>query len=77
MANSRSSKYESKATTTKISATSRISKKIEETFYTLEFTEERIVPEDADMEQERKILWDVVNAEVDNQIEDILNMYKK
>ena len=56
MANSRSSKYESKATTTKISATSRISKKIEETFYTLEFTEERIVPEDADMEQERKIL---------------------
>ena len=70
-------KYKSKATTTKIAATSRISKKIEETYYTLEFTEERIVPEDANLDAERKILWDTVNAEVDNQIEDILNMYKK
>lgn len=69
--------YKSKATTTKIIATSRISKKIDETFYTLEYTEERIIPEDADIEEERKILWDVVNGEVDNQVEDIYNLCKK
>lgn len=69
--------YTSKATTTKIIATSRISKKIDETFYTLEYTEERIIPEDANLEEERKILWDVVNGEVDNQVEDIYNLCKK
>lgn len=69
--------YKSKATISKIIATSRISKKIGETFYTLEFTEERILPEDANVEEERKILWDVVNGEVDNQIEEVYEICKK
>ena len=69
--------YKSKATPTRIIATSRISKKIDETFYTLEYSEERMIPEDANIEEERKILWDVVNGEVDNQVEDIYNLLKK
>lgn len=69
--------YKSKAITSKIIATSRISKKIGETYYTLEFTEERIIPEDADVVKEREILWDVVNGEVDKQIEDVYKLLKK
>lgn len=69
--------YKSKAITSKIIATSRISKKIGETYYTLEFTEERIISEDADVVKEREILWDVVNGEVDKQIEDVYKLLKK
>ena len=69
--------YQSKAVINKITATSRISTKIGETFYTLEYSEERLVPEDADIIEERKLLWDAVNAEVDNQVEDIYRMLKK
>ena len=57
--------YESKAVINKITATSRVSTKIGETFYTVEYSEER------------RFLWDAVNAEVDNQIEDIYNIAKK
>ena len=69
----------SKAVTTKITATSRISLKKGETFYTLEFSEERTIPnvEGVDIELERKLLWDTVNTEVDNQAEDVQKMYKK
>ena len=69
--------YRSKAVTTRIVAVSRVSKKIDETFYTLEYSEERTIPEDADVEKERRILWDVVNGEVDNQVEDIYKLLKK
>ena len=69
----------SKAVTTKITATSRISLKKGETFYTLEFSEERTIPavEGVDIALERKLLWDTVNTEVDNQAEDVQKMYKK
>jgi hypothetical protein len=71
--------YESKAIVNKITATSRISLKINETFYTLEYSEERLIPdiEEVDIEKEREILWDVVNAEVDKQAEDIKRIYRK
>lgn len=69
--------YKSKATINSIKATSRISLKINETFYTLEYCEERLIPEGADIEKERKLLWDTVNAEVDKQAEDVQTMYKK
>jgi len=73
--------YKSYAIPTTIKATSRISLKVNETFYTLEYTEERTIPSDAYMpdfsiEKERAILWDTVNAEVDKQAEDVQKMYK-
>ena len=70
-------KYESKAITTSIKFTSRASIKVNDSFYTVEACEERSIPGDADIEQERKLLWDTVNGEVDGQIEDILKTYKK
>lgn len=71
--------YISKATTTSIRATSRASVKVRESFYTVEYTEERTIPqiEGVDIEKERALLWDDVNNEVDTQIEDILNSFAK
>lgn len=70
--------YVSQAKTSKIQATSRISLKIKDTFYTVEYSEERIIPdiEGVDLERERELLWDRVNAEVDAQSLDIENSYK-
>ena len=69
--------YKSQAIPSKISATSRVSVKVKDTYYTLEYTEERTLPTDQqltgfDIEQERKLLWDTVNSEVDRQVEDVL-----
>ena len=69
--------YESKAITTTIKASSRASIKIGDNFYTIEWTEERTVPEDCDIEKERTFLWETVNGEVDGQIQDILDAYGK
>lgn len=70
--------YESKATTTKIVATSRAAIKIKDSYYTVEYSEERTVPdvEDVDLAQERKILWDEVNAVVDDQCASIIETFK-
>lgn len=72
-------KYEQKAVTTSIRFTSRASIKIGDAFYTIEACEERLIPavEGVDLEQERKLLWDTVNAECDNQIEDAYKAYQK
>lgn len=53
--------------------------KVRDNFYTVEYSEERIVPEgiEVDLDFEREALWDTCNAEVDKQIEDILNAFKK
>lgn len=66
-------KYQSKAVITTIAATSRASVKIRDNFYTVEYHEERTIPDvsGVNIEAERKILWDTVNAEVDHQVEDI------
>lgn len=69
--------YESKAVTTSIRATSRASVKVGENYYTVEFCEERSIPEDANVEEERKFLWETVNGECDNQIQEILEAYGK
>lgn len=67
------------AKTTTIRATSRASVKIGESYYTVEYQEERLLPDtdidDAQLAEERAVLWDVCNTEVDNQIRDIINMY--
>ncbi len=67
---------QSKAVTTSIKATSRVALKIRDNFYTIEFTEERSVPEDADMDFERTALWDDVNKTVDDQCEEIVKAFK-
>ena len=65
------------AKTTTIRATSRISTKIKDTFYTFEYCEERQIEEGDDVVAEREKLWDVCNEEVDNQVTDTLAMYRK
>lgn len=71
--------YVSKAITTQIKATSRVSTKIRDEFYTMEYTEERTIPqvEGIDLEKERKLLWDLVNSEVDNAMNDTIDFIEK
>lgn len=71
--------YESKAEITTIKATSRASVKVGDSFYTLEYSEERTIPQTdgVDVVKERSMLWDTVNAECDKQIEDVLKSFKK
>lgn len=70
--------YECKAITTTIKATSRASVKVRDNFYTVEYSEERLVPDfdGVDLEVERKALWDAVNNECDNQIAEIIKTFK-
>ncbi len=70
--------YESKAKTVSITYSSRASVKIRDSFYTVEATEERAIPDvpDVDIEEERKLLWDEVNRQVDNQIDDIFEQFE-
>ena len=69
---------ESKAIPTTIKATSRVAIKIKDNFYTVEYSEERKIPEDVevDVEYERQVLWDDVNTCVDNQCAEILKTFK-
>lgn len=65
------------AKTTTIRATSRISTKIKDTFYTFEYCEERQIEDGDDVVAEREKLWDTCNTEVDNQVADALAIYRK
>lgn len=65
------------AKTTIIRATSRISTKVRDTYYTFEYCEERQIEDGDDVANEREKLWEVCNAEVDNQVAETLEMYKK
>lgn len=77
MARAKKKEYEQKAVTTTLRFISRASIKIGESFYTMEACEERVIPDlpDVDIEQERKLLWDTVNAEVDNQLIEVKQIY--
>lgn len=71
--------YQSKAKTVTISATSKATVQLKNNYYSFSYSEERILPEndpDVDIEQERKLLWDTLNNEVDKQIEEITQLYK-
>lgn len=57
--------------TTTIKAESGLSIETKKGWYRFSYTEERIIPESADIEQEKAALWDSVNAEVDRQAEEI------
>ena len=61
---------------TTIKAISRASVKIKDSFYTIEYGEERSLDPEDDVEVERNKLWDTCNGEVDNQLEDILKSFK-
>lgn len=62
--------------TTTIKASSRVSIKIKDNFYTVEYTEERSLEDGDNIEEERKDLWYDVNNEVDKQIEEIYETFK-
>ena len=64
------------AKTTVIKATSRASIKISDSFYTIEYGEERTVAPDEDLDEARAGLWETCNGETDRQIEEILDMFK-
>lgn len=69
----------SKAIIKTIKATSRASVKIKDNYYTIEYSEERAIPEDMgiDIDAERAELWNTVNNECDNQIQDILESFNR
>ena len=71
--------YESKAIVTEIQATSKVTIKIKDNFYSVEYQEKRTIPqvEGVDIKAERKILWDEVNNIVDGQANDIITTFKK
>ena len=71
--------YESKAVVTKITAVSRVAIKVRDNFYTVEYSEERSIPdvEGINIEEERLLLFDAVNAVVDAQAEDIIRTFQK
>jgi len=75
---SNENEYQSKAIVSSIKATSRASVKVKDSFYTVEYCEERLIPdiEGVDVAEERNLLWDKVNSEVDNQVEEILRTFK-
>ena len=70
--------YESMAKVTKITATSRVALSIKNNYYTVEYSEERTIPDvdGVDIEEERKILFDDVNTIVDSQCEDIIKTFR-
>lgn len=65
------------AETTSIRATSRASIKVGDSFYTVEWCEERSINPTDDISEERAALWETCNSEVDSQIEDILRTFQK
>ena len=75
---SRTTSYKSKAITTQIQATYRISAKIHDNFHTVEYTEQRQIPDvkGVNIEKEKEALWNDVITEIENQIEDIFDSYK-
>lgn len=78
MAKKKSEEYISKAKTTAIRFTSRASIKYRDNFYTLECCEERSIPDlpDVDIIKEKELLWEAVNNEIDDQIQDLKNFLK-
>ena len=65
------------AKTTTIRATSRISTKVHDTYYTFEYCEERQIEENDNLEEERAKLWELCNNEVDAQVTEVMDMYQK
>ena len=71
--------YEVKGKINKISATSRASLKLRDNFFTVEYSEERIIPDtdDVNIMEERNALWDAVNEECDRQCDVLRETFAK
>lgn len=71
--------YEPKAVISKITAMSKTTLKIKDNYFTVEYSEERVIPdvEGVDIEQEKIALWNAVNAEVDNQADILYKTFNK
>ena len=67
------------ARTTTIKATSRVALKIRDNFFTVEYSEERTIPDgiEVDLDAEREELFADVNAVVDNQMIEIQDTFRK
>lgn len=63
------------AKTTTIKASSRASVKFGDSYFTIEYTEERTIQPKDDIEEEKEKLWEDVNRERDIQIEDLRQEY--
>lgn len=61
---------------TTIKAISRASVKIKDSFYTVEYGEERSLDDTDNIDEEREKLWNTCNGEIDNQLEDIVQSFK-
>lgn len=61
---------------TTIKAISRASIKIKDSFYTVEYGEERSLDDTDNIDEEREKLWIACNGEIDNQLEDIVQSFK-
>ncbi len=59
-----------------ISATSKVSVQLNDVWYAFSFSETRDIHKDENMNKERADLWDTVNAEVDNQVQYVLDTLK-
>ena len=71
--------YRQQAKVIKISGTSKATVQIKNNYYSFSYSEERELPEDqsrVDIEKERELLWETLNSEVDNQINEIMELYK-
>ena len=70
--------YEVKGKTTKITATSRCAIKIKDNFYTQELIEERVLPEneEVDLNKEYEALFNSINDEIDKQMQEILETFR-
>ena len=79
MPRAKSTVYVSKAVTHTIKASSRASVKVRDNYFTVEYEEERIIPEieGIDLNKERELLWDKVNDECDKQVDLIYKLSKK
>ena len=67
------------AKTTTIRATNRMSVKIKDNYFTVEWSEERSIPDDMSEEwiaKERARLWNTCIQECENQIQDIVRTYR-
>ena len=65
--------------TVSIKFVSRASVCIDKNYYTFEASVEKVCPEEyteQEYDETKKQLWDEVNAEVDNQVADVVNLIK-
>lgn len=77
--------YQPQAKVLTIKATSKVTLNLsgnrgKNNFYSVEYTEERAVPDcltDEEMNEERKALWDTVNDIVDTQAQEIVKTFSE